>query len=170
VAACAGQPAASAPGASSAARVATGETPSSCHARGSGLFVLPDPVCTPGATNPAAAQATLASTVCPRGWTATVRPPESYTQRLKRGQMRAYGWSLPPSGYEEDHLIPLELGGAPSDPRNLWPEPGESNNPKDKVENAAHSSVCAGRMQLIDAQRAIAADWITFGRQLGAVA
>jgi hypothetical protein len=25
--------------------------------------------------------------------------------------------------YEEDHLIPLEDGGGPTDPRNLWPEP-----------------------------------------------
>jgi hypothetical protein len=25
--------------------------------------------------------------------------------------------------YEEDHLSPLEDGGNPTDPRNLWPEP-----------------------------------------------
>ena len=27
------------------------------------------------------------------------------------------------SDYQEDHLISLELGGNPTDPRNLWPEP-----------------------------------------------
>lgn len=72
------------------------------------------------------------------------------------------------SGWELDHLVPLELGGAPSDPRNLWPEPGASPNPKDGVESAANRAVCTGRMQLEDAQRSIAGDWIAFGRQLGA--
>jgi hypothetical protein len=27
-----------------------------------------------------------------------------------------------PKDYEEDHLISLELGGAPRDPKNLWPQ------------------------------------------------
>jgi hypothetical protein len=36
---------------------------------------------------------------------------------------------------EYDHLVPLELGGAPDDPRNLWFEPGPTPNPKDAVEN-----------------------------------
>src|SRR5216683_2609243 len=27
-----------------------------------------------------------------------------------------------PAHYEEDHLVSLELGGHPRDPRNLWPE------------------------------------------------
>src|ERR1700751_1081179 len=55
----------------------------SCHARGSGLDVLPDPPCTPGATNPTVTQATIHQTICTSGWTATVRPPESYTEQLK---------------------------------------------------------------------------------------
>jgi len=27
------------------------------------------------------------------------------------------------ANYEEDHFIPLEVGGNPEDPGNLWPEP-----------------------------------------------
>lgn len=50
--------------------------------------------------------------------------------------MISYGDPTPISTYEEDHLIPLELGGAPSDVRNLWPERGTSPNPKDRVEGA----------------------------------
>jgi hypothetical protein len=81
--------------------------------------------------------------------------------------MADYGDTGPVSSYEEDHFIPLELGGSPSDPRNLWPEPGASPNPKDKVEDAAHRAVCDGRMSLSDAQAGMAANWIVLGEQLG---
>ena len=142
----------------------------SCHARVAGPYVLPDASCTPGATNATVTQATIGNTICRRGWTSTVRPSESYTEQLKREQMLAYGWPGALSRYEEDHLVPLELGGAPSDPRNLWPEPGASPNPKDSVENAAKRAVCDGRLQLAAAQRSIAGDWVAFGHELGVLA
>jgi hypothetical protein len=144
-------------------------TPGSCHARGSGLYELPDPSCTPGATNPGVNQANIGRTICAAGWTDTVRPPESYTEPLKYRQVAAYGDAGPISSYEEDHLIPLELGGSPTSPLNLWPEPGASPNPKDAVESAANHAVCQGQMTLAAAQRAIAGDWTAFGRQLGVV-
>src|SRR5664279_6067090 len=67
-----------------------------------------------------------------RGGAATIRPPaSSYTNALKRQQIVAYGYpDTDPRGYEEDHLIALELGGAPSDQRNLWPEPANSPEPE----------------------------------------
>ena len=141
----------------------------SCHARGGGLDVLPDPACTPGATNPAVTQSDIGQTICRSGWTATVRPPVSFTEPLKYSQMAAYGLTGPASNYEEDHLIPLELGGSPASAQNLWPEPGASPNGKDSVESAAKQAVCDGQMTLVAAQRAIAADWIAFGQQLGVV-
>src|SRR5215471_19094461 len=85
---------------------------------------LPDPSCTPGSYNPNVTQSTIGSTICMSGWTATVRPPTSYTNALKVQGIADYGYSdTNVSDYEEDHLVPLELGGAPRDPRNLWPEP-----------------------------------------------
>jgi hypothetical protein len=129
--------------------------------------VLPDPACTPGATNPGVTQANIDSTICTSGWTSTVRPPESYTEPLKRSQMDAYGDSAPISSYEEDHLIPLELGGSPASPKNLWPERGASPNPKDAVEDAANHAVCDGHMTLAAAQQAIATNWIALGQRLG---
>jgi hypothetical protein len=135
--------------------------------RGSGLYVLPDPSCTPGATYSAVAQGNVDQTICKSGWTSTIRPPENYTEQLKFEQLAAYGESGPVSDYEEDHLIPLELGGSPSSPQNLWPEVGASPNPKDAVEDAANAAVCDGRVSLAAAQRAIAANWIAFGQQLG---
>ena len=160
-----GQPTSPAAGPPSAD--STPPTPGSCHARGSGLYVLPDPSCTPGATNPAVTQADIDQTICRSGWTATVRPPVSYTEPLKYQQMAAYGDAGSARNYEEDHLIPLELGGSPTSPRNLWPQPGASPNPKDSVEGAAKHAVCGGQMTLAAAQRAIAGNWIAFGQQLG---
>jgi hypothetical protein len=66
--------------------------------------------------------------------------------------------------YEEDHLIPLELGGAPADPRNLWPQPrhpadGWTARKKDRLESELHARVCDGKMPLGEAQQAIAHGW-----------
>jgi hypothetical protein len=81
--------------------------------------------------------------------------------------MAAYGDTGPISGYEEDHFVPLELGGSPTAVTNLWPEPGATPNPKDAVEDAARRAVCDGSMALSAAQQAMASDWITLGERLG---
>lgn len=128
-----------------------------CHMRG----VLPDPTCTPGATNPDVTQATISQTICRSGYTKTVRPPVDYTDQLKAQQMSAYGFTDSIHNHEEDHLIPLELGGAPSDPKNLWPEPQASPNAKDKVENFMNTQVCDGKISLQAAQQRIATNWTT---------
>ncbi len=77
--------------------------------------------------------------------------------------MTAYGYNDAPANYELDHLISLELGGHPSDVKNLWPEAygrGEWDAArKDQVENKLHELVCAGTLQLADAQRMEATDW-----------
>jgi hypothetical protein len=57
--------------------------------------------------------------------------------------------------YEEDHFIPLELGGHPTDPRNLWPQPIEQAKRKDRLELSLNRAVCAGRMTLGAAQHKI---------------
>ena len=129
--------------------------------------MLPDPNCTSGATDPTVTQANIDQTICASGWTSTIRPPEDYTENLKREGMLAYGDAAPISNYEEDHLIPLELGGSPTSPENLWPEPGASPNPKDAVEDAANAAVCSGRMTLAATQQSMASNWIALGQQLG---
>jgi len=133
--------------------------------RQASLAVLPDRLRTPGATNPAVTPSTIRSTICRTGYTKTIRPPSSYTTGLKVSQLDsgyAYRHDLAKSDYEEDHLIPLELGGAPSDPRNLWPEPYAARGGarvKDLVENELHDLVCSGRLPLRTAQQAIARNW-----------
>jgi hypothetical protein len=131
----------------------------------------PDASTTPGAINPAVTQKTIGETICARGWTRMVRPPVQYTEELKRRQIRTFGYDdRRLSQYEEDHLIPLGLGGAPSDPRNLWPElrtspDGWGADRKDELEFALNQLVCAGRLPLREAQRAIATDWIAAYRR-----
>jgi len=114
--------------------------------------VLADPVRTPGVLNPDVTPATIRSTICRRGWTRTVRPPTGYTNALKREQLRQYGLRGPPSAYQEDHLISLELGGDPTDPRNLWPEPYPRASAVDRIENDLNARVCAGALSLAAAQ------------------
>jgi hypothetical protein len=123
------------------------------HVRRSGTpSVVADPVRTPGMLNAAVTQASIRSTICRRGWTRTVRPPTDYTSALKRKQMRVYHEHGPPSAYQEDHLISLELGGDPTDPRNLWPEPYPRASAVDRIENELNAQVCSGALSLTEAQ------------------
>jgi hypothetical protein len=113
---------------------------------------LPDPSCTPGAYNPDVTQSTIDSTICVSGWTATVRPSTSYTNALKIKQIAQYGYSdTSTADYEEDHQVPLELGGAPKAAANLWPEPRygtKTAGNKDAVENKLKKAVCNGTVTL----------------------
>jgi hypothetical protein len=143
--------------------------PGSCHARHVNLTDAqawePDLACTPGATDGGLPMAQL----CPVAHTKQIRPPVSYTNALKRAQMRAYGDTGSPANFEEDHLIPLALGGAPRDPQNLWPQPHSSPNEKDTVEGAAHDAICSGKFALPDAQHRIATDWYQLGKDLNVI-
>jgi hypothetical protein len=112
-----------------------------------------DLVRTPGVVNPDVTQANIGQTICVQGWTRTVRPPTSYTSELKVRQMTEYGVGGSPSDYQEDHLISLELGGHPTDPRNLWPEPIERALKVDQTENELNRKVCSAELTLAEAQR-----------------
>lgn len=129
-----------------------------------GPRILPDATMTPGATNPDITQENISQNICNSSWsTKSIRPPVSYTTPLKIKQIAQYGYAdTATASYEEDHLISLELGGSPTDPRNLWPEaynttPGAKQ--KDLVENYLHKQVCDGSMSLQEAQTEISTDW-----------
>ena len=125
---------------------------------------LPDPLSTPGALNPEVNPDTIATTICARGYTKTIRPHSNYTDRLKKLQLARYGYEdRNPRQYEEDHLIALSIGGAASDTNNLWPQPRQgrwSAREKDQLEGVLHRMVCAGLLPLRQAQQAMAKDWI----------
>jgi hypothetical protein len=119
------------------------------------IVVLPIESLTPGAYNPNVRQKTIKKTICVTGWTAKIRPPVSYTNALKVRQMQRYGESGSPSGYEEDHFIPLELGGAPRNAKNLWPEPRAQADLSDPLETKLKREVCEGVLTLARARAAI---------------
>jgi hypothetical protein len=135
---------------------------------------LPDPTCTPGAVDASVTQDNIMVTICSRGYSTHVRPPVSITEPLKRQDMMLYGLQNQQlRAVELDHLVPLEVGGAPADPNNLWPEfwedqpDGPGAHTKDKVENAAHAAVCRGELTLADAQQGFETNWQALGEQLG---
>jgi len=140
--------------------------------------IYPHPIKTPGAANPQVTQRNIQDNICNRHWsTRLIRPPADYTNRLKRKQLQEYGDTVHqtraqlinpntgkidtsrcvahsdnPACYEEDHLISLEDGGDPTDPRNLWPEPYNTKigwvvmgaHQKDVVEAFIHDEICYG--------------------------
>jgi hypothetical protein len=140
---------------------ATASSPAPAPAPTPVAAVIADP-CHQGAVvycvlNPAVTEATIRSTICVWGWTATADTHELH----RASQAGAAGGQGPgaASAYEEDHRVPLELGGSPSDPLNLSPEPRPGSYSKDAAENAARSQVCAGS-DLRAVQAAFVSRWL----------
>lgn len=129
---------------------------------------LPDPQLTPGALNSAVTQDTIQSTICVPGYSSSIRPPVSYTDALKVKQLAdpAYGDTADQNtaNYEEDHFIPLAVGGNPTSEKNLWPQPRNTSpynaGVKDTLEYTLYKDVCAGSVSLSVAQAAITTDWV----------
>lgn len=118
---------------------------------------LPDTGCTPGARF---SKVTTAQ-VCRSHYSSAVRNVSSST---KASIYARYGMTAHFDGRsgEVDHLVSLELGGSNS-PSNLWPEAAGAtygSHQKDRLENELHTEVCAGRITLRAAQRAIARNWV----------
>ncbi len=81
---------------------------------------------------------------------------------MKARAYAEYGVTNIVGRHEVDHLISLELGGADV-VENLWPQPYSPRpgaHEKDAVENYLHELVCAGKMDLQEAQHAIAVNWL----------
>jgi hypothetical protein len=143
------------PGSSPASAAGPAASPTSATTSAS-LHTRP-PGAVPGAL---ADPAPTLGQLCTPGYTRTVRPPAAYTDALKRRQLADFGYADgDPTHYEEDHLVPLSIGGAPSDERNLWPQPWPEARDKDREEDGLHVGVCTHRMSLEVAQRRILADW-----------
>ena len=135
------------------------EVPSSFDAR-SVRSPLVEP---PGALFADVTQASISTTICKPGWTATVRPSTAFTQGVKLKFLREVG--LDPdraADYELDHFVPLALGGHPRSLDNLWLQrwDGEWNaRVKDRLERRLQVTVCEGRLTLRAAQTAVERNW-----------
>lgn len=109
---------------------------------------------------PEVTQETVSATICVRGYAKTVRPSFWASQRIKMRLLRERGetWISAPI-YQLDHIVPLCLGGHPTDPANLQLQPWAEAYRKDRLEAKACCLVCTGQVSLQEAQGAIMADW-----------
>jgi hypothetical protein len=148
----------------------------------SALFAsdLPNRGITPGAVDPAVTAENIDHTICAHTrptWSKAHRPPRELTSRLKREQIKLYGYSDKDGRhYEEDHLVPISIGGlsygepqyaniAGKDAVNLWPQPRDtitrwSAEKKDELEYSLFKGVCAHEVPLHEAQEAFMTNWI----------
>jgi hypothetical protein len=122
---------------------------------------LPPPE-TPGAIDSEITQGNIDTTICRSGYARSVRPPYTVTGPLKRRLMDAQYPGEPMAAYELDHLIPISIGGAPLDQRDLWLQPrrGRANaGEKNVLAYVLWRLVCEHRVPLATAQRDISRDW-----------
>jgi hypothetical protein len=112
-----------------------------------------------GMIDPRVTQNNIQTNICRRGWTRTVRPSREVIDAIKRNLVA--DMRVNPRDYELDHIVPLDLGGAPLDLRNLMlrPRAGACNaHQKATLERQLSIMVCAGDVTLNGAQREIATD------------
>lgn len=115
------------------------------------------------ALNPDVHQDTIQQTICVAGYTASVRPSTTYTNGVKLKLLRENALPASATGeFELDHRIPLALGGHPRNLQNLMLQPWEGKDgakAKDRLERSLQRLVCAGKVLLDDARKAIYVDW-----------
>ena len=125
--------------------------------------LLPPPG-TPGAIDRGVTQANIETTICRPGYARSVRPEYEITGPIKRRLMNAEHPNESMADYELDHLIPISLGGAPLDRRDLWLQPRRgpaTAGDKNVLAYVLWRLVCERRVPLARAQAAIRTDWIT---------
>jgi hypothetical protein len=116
---------------------------------------VPDPRLTPGA-----AVLLSRSALCTQAESNNKAVPAAVQKKV----FEAYGIAgAEPREYEVDYLITPALGGA-DDIHNLWPQSHSSTiwnaEVKDALENRLRQMVCDGSLDLVEAQREIAENWI----------
>ena len=118
------------------------------------IVSIPDSRLTPGAALLLSRQ-----TVCAEANTKNKAVPVA----LQRRVFEEYGIVGEPRAYEVDYLITPALGGA-DDIHNLWPHSYSATvwnaQVKDALEDRLREMVCDGSLDLAEAQRAIASNWI----------
>lgn len=130
----------------------------------------PNSALTPGATDPRVTPRNVRKTICAANYAASMQPAAAYASRIMQRQLARYHAADTDSAdYTLDYVVPIELGGDPDAPSNMWPMPNsQSPGPQEKQRAAAylHDQVCAGAMSLDAAQHAMLNDWVAVYEQL----
>jgi len=123
---------------------------------------MPNRILTPGSVVPVSREMVCAAT--------EVDEAAEVSTALAITVFNHYGIRNPQSrAYEVDYLITPALGGA-KDVRNLWPQPYSTgvwnSRIKDALEDRLRAMVCAGEMDIQQAQQELAHDWIASYKRL----
>lgn len=123
---------------------------------------------TPGVYNPAVTQETIARTICRPGWVQSVLLEPAAVERIKIRQVAEYGYTnTNANDFGTDYVIPVELGGDPVDPRNMWPQtylPTPGRAEKALTDAYLNRQVCSGAMPLGEAVSVVRVDWVAVYR------
>jgi hypothetical protein len=123
-----------------------------------------DPACAPGQINRAVIRHT-AQTICNRSWLAAagrLQPPASTKDDL------LYEYQLPgnPLTYVAAPVIPVEDGGSPTSPRNLYPlhiNGWGGQETRTLVADQVHDEICSDRITVARAASMLEGDWLSKG-------
>ena len=108
------------------------------------------------AINQNVTQDIIQQTICVPGYTKTIRPPVSQTNKIKRDMMEQQGIDSAVRPYIAlDHIIPMALGGHPSDLENFQLISHRENARKSRIEVKLQCLVCTGQISLSEAQKAM---------------
>ena len=86
--------------------------------------------------------------ICVAGYTKTVRPNSTKIAKWELAHLQVGQLA---KDYVVDHIVPLEVGGAPMG-NNLQLQTYADSKAKDLIEHKAHRDLCAGRITLQQAQ------------------
>jgi hypothetical protein len=125
-----------------------------------------DPSCAPGKLDPAVA-ANIRQTVCSAAWvtaTSRLQPPTS-SQALDKLVIE---YQLPgnPVTYTLARVVPVEDGGSPTSPLNVYPLPlnGFGGQPtRTAVTEQLHDEICSHRITIAQAAKTLEGDWLSKG-------
>lgn len=149
-----------------------------CHYRHDGIYLLPDPHCTPGQANPDMLVDVHRGKFLVNGVEANIcakdfrtGPWRKVSESEKKRACAEYGITkgCPGPGYELDHLCSLEFGCSDS-LLNLWPQPIKQARIKDHgTEDKLPKLICAGKISMTEAQKCIEGDWVQCAKKISAL-
>lgn len=123
-----------------------------------------DPDCAPGVVD-AAVRGHTAQTICSPGWLATTTKVKPSVASLDQLLIK---YQLPgnPVTYVAAQVIPVEDGGSPTGPANLYPLPLNGyggQRTRMLVADELHREICASKITVAQSAKLLEGDWLADG-------
>jgi hypothetical protein len=124
----------------------------------------PDPRCAPGHLD-RAVTGRVAQTICRPAWVAAASKPSPSARTRDR---LLIDYSLPgnPATYAIARVVPVQDGGSPTGPGNLYPLPVDgfgSEQTRAQVADDLHDRICSHEITLAQAAHTLEGDWLSRG-------